>query len=82
EFSQIKERLQLPGKQQEEKISIEGLNNMEQKVFAFIQETPIHIDKIALATELDTATLSGILLQLEMMEKITNTGGHFYLRAF
>ena len=60
----------------------EGLSSEERAVFHHINEEPKHIDNIAEGAQMASPTVSAILMQLEMMEKVKNLGGHFYVRMF
>ncbi len=58
------------------------LSEQERAILHHLSETPVHIDTIAGKTKLSSQVVSAFLMQLEMLEKVKNTGGGFYIRSF
>ncbi len=63
----------------EEKVLIE-LTDEEEKVIQVLSPEPTHIDRIAKLTKLETSTISGILVMLEIKGAIKNIGGQNYIK--
>lgn len=66
-------------KTEEEKIQLE-LSEEEEKVMHVLSPEPVHIDTIRKLTKLETSTLSGILVMLELKGAVKNIGGQNYIR--
>ncbi len=56
------------------------LNDEEEKVMHILSTEPTHIDIIHKLTKLETSTISGILVVLEIKGAIKNIGGQNYIR--
>jgi DNA processing protein len=56
------------------------LDGIESKIFSLLSEHPLHIDQIRIACNLDTSTVSGTLLIMEMKKIVRNIGAQQYIR--
>jgi len=72
-------RIQTHDNQAEEKIPIK-LSTEEEKIVHILSPQPTHIDIICKQTKLETSTLSGMLVMLELKGAIKNIGGQNYIK--
>ena len=66
----------------EQKVAEQPLSEQERALLKHLSDTPMHIDALASKTSIPSPVASALLLQLEMLEKVKNSGGGFYIKSF
>ena len=67
--------------EEEEDKKTKGLNPEAQKIYAFIQKEPVHIDELILKSEFSCGRISSILLELELKSLIKQLPGKRFYRC-
>ncbi|MBI2644976.1 DNA-protecting protein DprA [Candidatus Uhrbacteria bacterium] len=59
----------------------EHLDSVEREIYSVLSGNPMHIDEVRIACGLDTSTVSGTLLIMEMKKIVRNVGAQNYIRV-
>lgn len=62
------------------KILIDNLNNMEKRIFSYLTEEPVHIDKLSDMAGFSSNTLLGILMKLQIKGLVKEFSGKRFVR--